>query len=133
MDPGDVDLQAAMPILATHKAALDAVRRRFRGAGYMQAVRMMTAGRFEGELGADLHDFLTDTIMNGGIGVWCGLIDQGHDKYSVTVYEYCGLYWVHALEYDPIGYFRSGDAAIEYVMSAWDDVEETALPLRGRM
>jgi hypothetical protein len=41
----------------------------------------------------------------------------------VTVCQYCGLFWVHALEYDRVGCFASRASAIMYVLSAWDAVE----------
>jgi hypothetical protein len=54
MDLAELDLQAAMPILAAHKGALAVVREHFRGDDFHQAVRMRTAGRFDGEVGAEL-------------------------------------------------------------------------------
>jgi hypothetical protein len=43
-----------------------------------------------------------------------------HRKVAVKL----GLFWVHALEYDPVGYFASRASAILYVLSAWDAVEK---------
>lgn len=124
MDAGDLDLEAAMPILAKHKEPLAAVRRRYGKREWPNAARMMVAGRFEGDIGDDLHDFLHDLVMNGGVCIWQGLIDLGGDKYPVDVNDYCGLFWVKPLEEDAVGFFASRDAAIQHAMG-YESIEET--------
>lgn len=86
------------------------------------ALDAMRAGKLEGDLGATIHDLLVDAIPNDGTVVWSGLIRQPHDDYPVTVNGYQGVYWVWAMEYDPVGYFLNKRTAISFAKSNWEDV-----------
>lgn len=89
---------------------------------YEAALQLMRDGIFEKDLGWAVHDLLSDAIHNDARIVWSGLIPGIEDDYPVRVNEYHGVFWVWAMEYDPIGYFASKETAINYVLSNWDDV-----------
>jgi hypothetical protein len=119
-------IENLMPILSTRVRALKMLMNHFGPGNWPAVLRMMSAGRFEGALGDELQDFLNDAVANEAVAVWDARIDQGHDLYPVDVVEFCGLFRVQALEYDPIGYFASKEDAIDYVRSVWGEwlVEE---------
>ena len=104
-----VTLDAASKVLAKSRA--------------VQALMLMKLGTLDGDLGADIHDLLVDAIRNDAKVVWSGLIRQPHDDYPIQVNEFHGVFWVWAMEYDPVGYFLSKQDAVSYARSSWDVTE----------
>jgi hypothetical protein len=86
------------------------------------ALRMLAAARFDGDLGGRLHDLLTDEISNESDTAWSGLMGSKDEPFGVYVKRFEGVYFVHAIEYDPAGYFLSVQDAVNYVFSTWEDV-----------
>jgi hypothetical protein len=92
-------------------------------AHFTTAVELMRAGKLDGDLGATVHDFLADEICNDATAIWSGVIRQSHDDYPVTVNGFHGVYWVWAMEYDPVGYFLNKRTAIDFARSHWGRAE----------
>ena len=94
-----------------------------------EAIRQLDCGTLSGDLGDHLRDFLEDEITNESISVWCGTIFDPDDEedvdrhYPVTVNEYEGLFWVSALESDPIGYFLTKDEAVNCAFMNWENIK----------
>lgn len=122
--PDCVDLDAACEALAESAEVKALVRKKVGQKNLATAIAQMQAGKLEGPLGDMLRDFLSDTIEYESEAVWSGLIPQEYDEYSVTVMEFHGVFWVQAMEHDPIGYFLSQDQAVSFTLSNWDDVHE---------
>jgi hypothetical protein len=122
--PDCVDLAAACKVLVKSSAVQALVKKKVGAKNLTAALELMQAGKLDGPLGDKLHDFLADTIENKSADVWSGLIPQEGDEYPVQVKEYQGIYWVWAMEYDPIGYFLDQASAEAFVRSNWDDVYE---------
>jgi hypothetical protein len=117
-----VDLGATCKILARSPVVQASVRALVGEQNYPAALALMRAGSLEGDLGATLHDFLTDEIRNEATEVWSGVIRQQHDDYPITVNGFHGVYWVLAMEYDPVGYFLNKRNAISFARSNWENV-----------
>jgi hypothetical protein len=117
-----VDLAAACKVLARSAAVKASVRAKVGEQDYPAALSLMKAGSLESDLGATLHDFLTDEIRNEATEVWSGVIRQPHDNYPITVNGLHGVYWVWAMEYDPVGYFLNKRNASSFARSNWENV-----------
>jgi hypothetical protein len=122
--PDCVGLAAACKVLVKSSAVQALVKREVGAKNLTAALELMQAGKLDGPLGDKLHDFLADTIENKSTDVWSGLIPHEGDEFSVQVKEYQGIYWVWAMEYDPIGYFLDQTSAEAFVRSNWEDVYE---------
>jgi hypothetical protein len=94
---------------------------------------MMKAGNLEGAFGDEVYDFLDDEIENEAQTAWSGSVggsDEGKDNAVddsrlVEIREYEGIYFVWALEEDPVGYFLNHEDAKSYVVLNWmGDVRE---------
>lgn len=119
-----VALDAASKILAKSRAVQSFVKKSVGATRFPEALTLMKAGTLEGDLGADIHDLLADAISNDAKVVWSGLIRQPHDDYPIQVHEFHGVFWVWAMEYDPIGYFLDKQVAISYARSNWEVSED---------
>jgi hypothetical protein len=118
-----VALDAASKVLAKSRAVQSLVKKSVGATRFSDALTLMKTGRLEGDLGADIHDLLADAIRNDAKEVWSGLIRQPHDDYPIQVNEFHGVFWVWAMEYDPVGYFLSKQDAVSYARSNWDVTE----------
>jgi hypothetical protein len=116
---GCVELGEACKVLAKKRAVQALIKATVGPEKSKQALQLMKTGNLEGELGAVIHDLLTDTIRNDANVVWSGVIRQPHDDYPVYVHGYHGVFWVWAMEYDPVGYFLVESAAIAYARRYW--------------
>lgn len=93
-------------------------------------IEMLRRGELIGSTGAFIHDFFLDEIENEARDVWSGTLFNPEDEhnpdtsYPVGIREYCGVYFVWALEHDNAGYFLSRDEALFYVMGNWSHVRE---------
>ncbi len=113
-------LDVACKLLAESRAVQSLVKNAVGTERFREALVLMKAGKLEGNLGADIHDLLTDAIRNDAEEVWSRLIRQPHDDYPVRVNEFHGVFWVWAMEYDPVGYFLDLNSAINYARANWD-------------
>ncbi len=127
---GDVDLEATLIKLACSKRACARLNAEFGPALGKSAIAMLNSGTLDGDLGAHIHDFFTDEIQNEAAPVWKAEMydpddDDNPDKiFPLTILEYEGVYFLHALEYDPQGYFLSLRSAKSFALSNWDNIRE---------
>jgi hypothetical protein len=119
------DLDTACQVLARSRRVQSLVKEAVGIENFSTAHKQMKLGKLEGPVGDIVHDLLLDTIQNDATPVWTGFIRQPHDDYPVHVNEYRGVFWVWAMEYDPIGYFLEKDSAIDFARSNWDNVHES--------
>jgi hypothetical protein len=115
-----VDLDEASQVLAKSRAVRTLVKKFVGPARFSDALILMQSGTLQGDLGADLHDLLVDAIRNDAKEVWSGVISHPHDDYPIRVNEFHGVFWIWAMEYDPVGYFLSKQDAVTYACSNWD-------------
>ena len=96
------------------------------------AIEMMCRGELVGGVGDTTYDFFLDDIENEAEIVWSGTTydqddeDNPDSRYPVGISEYCGVFFVWALEYENAGYFLSREDALQYVEGNWDNVREGA-------
>jgi hypothetical protein len=116
-----VDLEGTLLKLAKSDLFQATLSKEF-GSPMAQTMRaMMLEGRFSGDSGDDLHDFLLDAIVNDSTTAWSGLINSGDEDWPINVQEYFGVFYVWSMEYDNVGYFLSKEDALSYVFSeGWD-------------
>lgn len=119
-----VQLAAACVVLSQSREVQALVKKAFGAKDFTTALALMKAGKLEGNIGDAVRDLLTDTIQNESFQVWSGFIHHPHDDYALTVNEYQGVYWVHAMEFDPVGYFLDEDSAVAFARSNWENVYE---------
>jgi hypothetical protein len=117
-----VDFQAAVCVLANSPIVQSLVRNTVGLDKLNAALTLMKSGQLDGELGSIVHDLLIDAIDNESEQVWSGIIRTPHDDYPVNVNYFHGVYWVWAMEYDPVGYFLDEGAAVDFASSEWGDV-----------
>ena len=119
-----VDLNTACKVLGNDPALQALVKNAIGSKDTPAALRMMLSGNLYGDLGAIIHDFLIEQIINNSEQVWSGYILQPHDKYPINVHEFHGIYLVLAMEYDPVGYFLDKESAVSFARTNWDNVFE---------
>lgn len=117
-----VTLEAACSVLYTNPEVQAIIKQKFGATYFPAALNMMMTGKLEGALGGSLHDLLADLIRNDSEVFWSGFTHHPHGNYSLCVYEYHGVFWVHAIEFDPIGYFIDEHKAISFAYSNWENV-----------
>jgi hypothetical protein len=115
-----VDLDSACKVLVDVPSVQALLKTEVGPRTCKKAMALMRDGKLEGQLGAEIHDLLADTIHNEAEVVWSGIIRQPHDEYAIQVKAYKGVFWVWAMEYDPVGYFLDEDRAISYARATWD-------------
>jgi hypothetical protein len=115
-----VDLDDACKMLVKSRAVQALIKKTVGEKTLQEALRQMRDGNLDDDLGADIHNLLIDTIRNEAEEVWSGVIHQPHDDYPIQVNGYHGVYWVWAMEYDPVGYFLDKKSAISYAMENWE-------------
>lgn len=119
-----VDLAEACKVLAKSRSVQALLKKEVGSESYPEALKLMKAGKLEGDLGATVHDLFLDTIDNQATTVWSGFIHNDSENWPVHVNEYHGVFWVWAVESDPVGYFLDEAAAISFARSNWDNVYE---------
>lgn len=122
LEPAGLD--DACQILVRSKAVLALLKESFDAVEYDEVVGLMKAGKLEGDLSGELENLLEDEIGNNSDEAWSGIIRQPHDDYGIGVYEYQGVFWVKAAEYDRVAYFLDKESAIAYAKSHWEVSEE---------
>ena len=86
------------------------------------AVEMINLSELAGDVGDSVHDFFSDEIENEAETIWSGTVCDPDDQensdtnFPIGVSEYCGVFFVWALEYDNAGYFLSQKDAMQYLM-----------------
>ena len=117
-----VELEETLSTLVLNEQAQKDLKSKFGSEQYDAVIAMMTSGCFEGILGDELHEWLLDTIKNNAEVAWEGTIASGSEFYPVRVYQYSGIFFVWALEYDDVGYFLSEHEAKDFIYFNWDNV-----------
>ena len=88
----------------------------------VSAVEMINLGELAGDVGDSVYDFFLDEIENEAETIWSGTVCDPDDQenpdtnFPIGVSEYCGVFFVWALEYDNAGYFLSQKDAMQYLM-----------------
>lgn len=121
---GTIDLEATLPILGKGPKVIARLKEQFKGDRFAEVARMLKLGKFEGDTGDALHDFFLDEIPNEAVVRWEGAIPGAEFDFPVGVYEYFGVFYVWALEYDKVGYFETEADAKAYILGNWDIVKE---------
>jgi len=119
---GTVDLLGACPTLARSRNVRELLKKHFGEDRAKVAIGMMRAGRLDGGFGDEIHDFLSDAIHNEAKVVWDGAIPGSEFEFPVNVNAFGGIFFVWAMEYDPVGYFTSRDDAVSYIFGEWGGV-----------
>jgi hypothetical protein len=119
-----VSLEAACSHLTTDPAVRAVLSRVVGDACLPVALDLMKSGSLTGDLGEAVHDFFLERIQTDAIPVWTGFIYQSGDRYPVRVNGYHGVFWVWAVDEEPIGYFLDQDRAVTFARTNWDDVYE---------
>ena len=117
-----VQLGAACVVLSESRAVQAMVKKAVGAKDFPAALALMKAGTLEGDLGDTIHDLLSDAIENEATEAWRGFTHHPHGDYPLVVNEYHGVYWVYAMEFDPVGYFLDEFSAVGFARSNWDNV-----------
>jgi hypothetical protein len=127
---GATDLIGVLKRLGNSKQACDRILEALGAVDGASAVEMIRHGELVGDVGDSVHDFFLDEIENEAEDVWSGTLYDPEDEdnpdtnYPVGIREYCGVFFVWALECDNAGYFLSREDALQYVIGNWDNVRE---------
>jgi hypothetical protein len=114
-----------LPTLAKNKKVQGLLRKEWGAERLKSILAMMRAGKLEGSLGNEIHDFFLDEISNEAKTAWSGSAKGSFGPYPVEIKEYGGVYFVWAQEFDRVGYFLDIEAAKSYVDQNWmGEVEE---------
>ena len=89
---------------------------------FLATLALMQAGKLDGNIGDNIRDLLSDAIENDATAIWTGFTHHPRGDYPLVVNEYHGVYWVHAMEFDPVGYFVEEFAAVSFAYSNWENV-----------
>lgn len=121
---GSVPLHGVLMTLASSQKLRESLISTFGPEVAEPMVRMLGAGRLEGETGGDLHDFLKDEISNECEETWstvrvANYYDDEEFEWPIDVLRYEGVYLVRSPEHDDAGYFLSLEAAKKYVHTNW--------------
>ena len=112
-----VALDDTCVVLAKSRVVQDLVKQEVGEQDYPAAIALMKLRKLDGELGAKVQDLLVDAIRNDAGVVWDGLMGGAEDSFPIRVNAYHGVYWIWAMEYDPVGYFLNKRTAISYAKS----------------
>lgn len=80
-------------------------------------INIMKKGKFSGDLGNDLHDYILDKILNNSRIVWKGLTQGDDDRFPIYIKRFHGIYYISALEFDNEGYFLDLNSAKSFMYS----------------
>lgn len=116
------NMAEACKVLAKSRAVQELLKDEVGSERYPEVLKLMKAGKLDSDLGATVHDLFLDTIVNQATTVWSGFIHNDSDNWPVRVNEYHGVFWVWAVESDPVGYFLDKASAISFARTNWDNV-----------
>ena len=117
-----VELDAACVVLSESSQVQALVKKTVGAKLFPTAIALMKAGKLEGNIGDTIRDLLSDAIENDATAIWTGFTHHPHGDYPLVVNEYHGVYWVHAMEFDPVGYFLKEFSAVSFAYSNWENV-----------
>lgn len=120
---GAVALAEILPTLAQNTRVQARLTDEWGTERLESALAMMRAGKLEGDLGDDIHDFFVDEIENEAQPAWSGSIKRD-DSYPIQIRNYEGVYFVDASDAGRVGYFLRIEDAQFYVFNNWWDVQE---------
>ena len=129
---GATDLNGILKRLSNSEYVCDRLLEALGPVDGASALEMIRRGKLIGNVGDGLHDFFLDEIENEAEDVWSGTLydpddeDNPDKNYPVIIREYCGVFFVWALEYGNAGYFLTRDGALQYVKGNWENVREDA-------
>lgn len=124
LDERAISLEKTLPALVGGKTIQASLLDKFGKKKADLMLSMMSIGKFTGDAGNELHDYISDAVVNDSIVVWSGLIQCEEHHFPVQIKRYSDIYYVWAIEYDDVGYFLSLDTAKSYVLDNWDEVVE---------
>ncbi len=118
-------LVEVLPILARSEKALASLESVIGPKSMEAATDMMSKPELIGTLGDIIHDHFVDAIRNEGEEVWRGVLDYGDEEtFPVMIRECERVFFVEALESDPIEYFSGLEDAKACVdLDWWGDVK----------
>ena len=125
---GATDLSGVLKKLGSNRHACARLLESLGSIDGVSAVEMINLGELAGDVGHSAHDFFLDEIENEAEDVWSGTLYDPDDQENVDTHlpigisEYCGVFFVWALEYENAGYFLSRKDAMQYVMGTHDYV-----------
>lgn len=118
---GQVNLRDAIIHLSKNNLAIQALEQVIGKKNIADAIQSMKNGDLNSNIGIAVHDFFIDEIINESKAVWRGvIIGSDEDEYPVVVAEYCGVYFVDAVDSDRICYFLSLSEAINVIKLNWN-------------
>ena len=118
---GAIPLEGILNILWESTKIHTALISRLGSAQGNVAIGMLKDGELSGLLGDEVYDFLSDEIENESVVVWGGYTFDPNEPldsnmhFPINIMMYAKVYYVFALEYDNVGYFRSKSAAKSYI------------------
>jgi hypothetical protein len=118
------DLAGAGATLAENEAVRKLLEQRFGKDRLGMTMELLRTGQLEEGLGAEIHDLLSDEIVNEAETVWEGMLGDDPEGFSVRVMSWGGVFFVSTPEYDDVGYFFNVEDAVEYIEANWDDVRK---------
>ena len=119
---GATDLTGVLKRLGSNRHACARLLESLGPIDGVSAVEMSKLGKLTGDVGDCAHDFFSDEIENEAETIWSGTVCDPDDQensdtnFPIGVSEYCGVFFVWALEYDNAGYFLSQKDAMQYLM-----------------
>ena len=119
---GATDLTGVLKKLGSNRHACARLLESLGPIDGVSAVEMSKLGKLTGDVGDCAHDFFSDEIENEAETIWSGTVCDPDDQensdtnFPIGVSEYCGVFFVWALEYDNAGYFLSQKDAMQYLM-----------------
>jgi hypothetical protein len=118
-----IALEGTLPTLARSRNAQMHLKENWGAKKLKPILAMMRAGKLEGALGDEIHDFLDDLIRNEARTAWTGYL-SGSEEYPIEIREFGRVYFVSA-EGDDSGYFLDIEAARSFISFNWcGDVRE---------
>jgi hypothetical protein len=122
---GTCTLEAAGLVLAQSEEVLATLQATFNASECAAALDLLRSGALVGQFGAEVHDLLVDAIENESRVVWEGVIPGTEFDFPVHVKSFGGVFFVWAMEYDNVGYFRAERDAVGYIRGNWHGVRCT--------
>jgi hypothetical protein len=117
-----VELDAVCVVLSESGKVEALVKKMVGAKAFPAALALMKAGKLAGNIRDNIRNLLSDAIENDATAVWSGFTHHPHGDYPLVVNEYHGVYWVHDMEFDPVGYFLKEFSAVSFAYSNWENV-----------
>ena len=115
-----------MPRLARSAELRDILHKRFGEERYPQVLKMLRAGKPDGDIGDELWTFLADGIANDYWVAWEAETPSdyydGVENWRVEIRCFHGVFEVWAAEHGTTGLFLDERHAKAYILTNWDRV-----------